>query len=71
MRIRLLATGSNLIITRDNVKVSIETSVAFRVTNPVLVYYRIGGELDKSVRELVVASFRTVLASRNLQEILS
>lgn len=42
MKIRILSTGGSEVITKDNVKLSIETSVAYRVVNPVLVYYRIG-----------------------------
>lgn len=43
MRIRVLGTGSHTTITKDNVKISIETSIAFRVVNPIIVYYKMGG----------------------------
>lgn len=45
MKIRLLSTGRNVTITKDNVKLTVETSIAFRVTNPIIVYYRLGAGL--------------------------
>jgi regulator of protease activity HflC (stomatin/prohibitin superfamily) len=42
MRIRIMGTGRNVAITKDNVKVTVETSVAFRITNPIIIFYRMG-----------------------------
>ena len=61
MRIRVLGTGRNEIITKDNVKITIETSVAFRIINPIIAYYRLGNELNRAVVELVISSFRKIL----------
>jgi regulator of protease activity HflC (stomatin/prohibitin superfamily) len=49
MRIKVMGTGTNVAITKDNVKINIETSVAFRVTNPIIVYYQIGQGLNRAV----------------------
>jgi regulator of protease activity HflC (stomatin/prohibitin superfamily) len=61
MRIRVLGTGRNEVITKDNVKITIETSVAFRIINPIIAYYRLGHELNRAVVELVISSFRKIL----------
>lgn len=42
MRIRLLSCPNNQVITQDNVKLTIDTSVAYRVTNPIIVFYKLG-----------------------------
>lgn len=42
MKIRIIDTGRNITITRDNIRLTIVTSVAFRVVNPVVVYYILG-----------------------------
>lgn len=71
MRIRVIGTGIHVAITKDNVKINIETSVAFRVTNPIIVYYQIGNELNRAVVELVISSFRKVLGMHVLQDVLT
>ncbi len=42
MKLRVLGTGMNIIITKDNVKLNIVTSVAFRIVNPIIAHYRLG-----------------------------
>ena len=42
MRIRVLDVMKQLTMTKDNVRLTIDASVAFRVTNPVLSFYVIG-----------------------------
>lgn len=42
MRIRVLDVAKQLTTTKDSVRLTIDASVAFRVTNPVLSYYVIG-----------------------------
>ncbi len=71
MKIKLLSTGRNVTLTKDNVKLTIETCVAFRIVNPILVYYKIGSELNRGVIELVISSFRKVIGENNLQTILT
>ena len=41
MRIKMLATGQHPTITKDNVNVSIKTSIAYRIVNPVMTYYSV------------------------------
>lgn len=71
MRIRLLSTGRNVVISRDNVKLTVETSIAFRVVNPIIVFYKLGGELERAVMELVISSFRKIIGSHLLQDVLT
>jgi regulator of protease activity HflC (stomatin/prohibitin superfamily) len=42
MKIRVLSTPYNIVITKDNVKLTIDTSVAFRIINPITAYYKLG-----------------------------
>jgi regulator of protease activity HflC (stomatin/prohibitin superfamily) len=39
MRIKLLDAGQHPTITKDNVKVVIKASLAYRITNPIISYY--------------------------------
>lgn len=45
----MISSGRHEIQSKDNVKVTIETSAAYRVTNPVLVHYRLGNNLKRSI----------------------
>lgn len=67
----MLGTGSHTTITKDNVKISIETSIAFRVINPITVYYKLGNELNRAIIELVISSFRKVIGMHVLQQALT
>lgn len=49
MKIRILPVGLNQCISKDNVKVSITSSVAYRVINPVMVYYVLGSALNRGL----------------------
>jgi hypothetical protein len=42
MKISVLNVGRHVTMTKDNVKLTIESNIAFRVTNPVLSFYVIG-----------------------------
>jgi regulator of protease activity HflC (stomatin/prohibitin superfamily) len=42
MKIKVLDVAKQLTMTKDNVRLSIDASVAYRITNPVLSYYVIG-----------------------------
>ncbi len=42
MKIKVLDVQKQLTMTKDNVRLTIDASVAFRITNPVLSYYVIG-----------------------------
>jgi regulator of protease activity HflC (stomatin/prohibitin superfamily) len=49
MRIKLLTPGANYCITKDNVKVTITSCVAYRVINPIQVYYVVGAQLNHAL----------------------
>jgi len=42
MKINILNLGKNVTMTKDNVKLTIDASVAYRVTNPVIAFYVLG-----------------------------
>lgn len=42
MKIKVQPLGKNVTMTKDNVKLTIDASVAYRVTNPVIAYYVLG-----------------------------
>lgn len=42
MKINVLNLGKNITMTKDNVKLTIDASVAYRVTNPVIAFYVLG-----------------------------
>lgn len=42
MRINILNLGKNVTMTKDNVKLTVDASVAYRVTNPVIAFYVLG-----------------------------
>lgn len=45
MGIQIVTPGVIQCITKDNIKISVTASLAYRVVNPVLVYYVLGGRL--------------------------
>lgn len=47
MKISVLNLGKNVTMTKDNVKLTIDASVAYRVTNPVVAFYVLGTFLNK------------------------
>jgi regulator of protease activity HflC (stomatin/prohibitin superfamily) len=49
LRLRGLGAGRHPTITKDQVKVDIEASLTFRVTNPVISYYVLGNNLNRAL----------------------
>lgn len=49
MRIKLLSVGINHAITKDNVKVTITSAIAYRVVNPIQVYYILANALNRAL----------------------
>lgn len=71
LRIKLLDAGQHSTITKDNVKVVIKASLAYRVTNPIISYYVLRQSLNKALVELCTASLRTVVGNEILDEVLT
>jgi hypothetical protein len=42
MKIKVLNVGRNVTMTKDNVKLTIDSSIAFRITNPIISHYVLG-----------------------------
>ena len=49
MRLRILNPGVIQCITKDNVKVSISSSIAYRIVNPVQVCYTLGDQINRAL----------------------
>lgn len=45
MKIKVLNVGRNITMTKDNVKLTIDSSIAFRITNPIISHYVLGTRL--------------------------
>lgn len=61
MRIRILSPGVNQCITKDNVKLTVSSSIAYRVTNPILAYYLLGNQLNHALIESTQSSIRNII----------
>ena len=42
MKINILDVGRHVIMTKDQVKITIESSIAYRITNPIIAHYVLG-----------------------------
>jgi regulator of protease activity HflC (stomatin/prohibitin superfamily) len=42
MKLKIVNLGRHVTMTKDNVKLTIDASIAYRVTNPVVAYYILG-----------------------------
>jgi regulator of protease activity HflC (stomatin/prohibitin superfamily) len=61
MKIQLINPGINQSITKDNVKLTISSSVAYRVINPILAYYILGNQLNHALIESTHSAIRNVI----------
>lgn len=71
LKIKIFPIGSHRLITKDNVEVTIVSSVAFRIVNPIKAYYILGNQVNQALRELAAASLRNVVGEHILEEVLS
>ncbi len=49
MKIRILTPSPNYCMTKDNVKVTITSCIAYRVINPIQVFYVLGAQLNHAL----------------------
>ena len=61
MRVRIINPGANYCITKDNVKLTISSSIAYRVINPIQVFYILGSQLNHALVESTHSSIRNVI----------
>jgi regulator of protease activity HflC (stomatin/prohibitin superfamily) len=66
MRIKMLTPGINICITKDNVKVTISSAIAYRITNPIQVNYILGLQLNHALVEATHSSIRNIVGESNL-----
>lgn len=71
MKIQLANAGTHSFITKDNVKVTVKSSLAYRVVNPVLVQYRLANQLLSALSELTAAALRNAVGEHMLDDVLS
>ena len=69
MKTRIIDLKRQLIITKDNITVNIDTVVYFRVIDPRKAAYKVEN-LTKSVEEISYSSLRTICGEHTLQELL-
>ena len=61
-----MQAGRHPTITKDNVNVTIDASLSFRITNPIISQYVLGRNLDRALTELTSSSLRDVIGEYNL-----
>jgi regulator of protease activity HflC (stomatin/prohibitin superfamily) len=44
LKIKVLNVGRNITMTKDNVKLTIDSSIAYRITNPIISHYVLGNK---------------------------
>jgi erythrocyte band 7 integral membrane protein len=71
LRIIGLPVGKHPTITKDQVKVDVDASLSYRVTNPVVAHYVLGANLKRALVELTISSLRDVIGTYNLDQLLS
>lgn len=70
LKIQTISVGRHTVITKDNVNLSIQASIAFRVVNPIVAHYVLGYQINNALIELTISSLRNVVGSFNLDEVL-
>ena len=67
--IRVLDLDRQLILTKDNITVNIDTCVYYRIIDPRIATYRIAN-IVMSVAEVTYATLRTICGENTLQDLL-
>ena len=70
MRLRVFTVDRHECMTKDNVKVTLDATVSFRVTNPLVAKYRAGRNLNKAIANLAISSIRSTIGTHTLDQIL-
>lgn len=71
LRINVFPTGAYDFITKDNVKVTVKTSVAYRIVNPIISHYVLGERVRNALTELTAASMRNAVGEETLDVVLT
>ncbi|CAK93949.1 unnamed protein product (macronuclear) [Paramecium tetraurelia] len=69
LRTRVLDLDRQIILTKDNIQVNIDTCMYFRVVDPVRATYRVS-RLTQSVKDMTYAALRQVCGEHQLQDLL-
>lgn len=57
----MISCGQGQFITKDNVKLVVRTSLAYRIINPITAHYVLGSNIERSLAGLAESSFRNVI----------
>lgn len=65
-----MGAGRHAAMTKDNVKLDIDASVSYRITNPIIAHYVLGINLNRAITELTVSSLRQTIGQYTLDHVL-
>lgn len=72
MQMKTVTLGKQVAMTKDNIQLTVETIVYYRIINPLKVKYSLGvGAIFQAVKEAAHASIRTTIGENVLDKILS
>lgn len=57
-------------MTKDNVKITIDSNIAYRVTNPILAFYVLGSNQNRALVEATTAALRDIVGNYTLDKVL-
>ena len=67
MKIKLVSIPQYQFITQDNVKVTVKSSLAYRVVNPIIAQYRLGeDQIYQALSESTAAGLRNAIGEHLL-----
>ena len=78
MKINILNVGRHVTMTKDQVKLTIDSSIAYRITNPIISHYVLGkcsikkgNNTNRALSESSISSLRQVVGEFTLDRALS
>ena len=69
LRLKVMSAGRHPAQTKDNVKVDIDASISYRITNPIIAHYILGFNLNRALIELTVSSLRDIIGQFTLDRV--
>ena len=69
LKLKVMNAGRHPAQTKDNVKVDIDASISYRITNPIIAHYILGFNLNRALIELTVSSLRDIIGQFTLDRV--
>jgi regulator of protease activity HflC (stomatin/prohibitin superfamily) len=69
LKLKVMSAGRHPAQTKDNVKVDIDASISYRITNPIIAHYILGFNLNRALIELTVSSLRDIIGQFTLDRV--